>query len=104
MVTEMSNDSTSPSLTDSRMLSADLCERGYKRVYLPSSAPLVFVSNKFADNNWLYAPLSVLIGYPPKITANKTAIVPAMPIINLFRFLTFCRRVDFSMKNSSDWF
>jgi len=33
------------------VLSADLCERGYKRVYLPSSAPLVFVSNKFADNN-----------------------------------------------------
>lgn len=46
--------STKLSLTDSRMLSADLCERGYKRVYLPSLAPLVFVSNKFADNGRLF--------------------------------------------------
>ena len=63
MVTEMSNDSTSPSLTDSRMLSADLCERGYKRVYLPSSAPLVFVSNKFADNIQIHVCKSVMNGW-----------------------------------------
>jgi len=40
------------------VLSADLCERGYKRVHLPSSAPLVFVSNKFADNG-----ASVAVGF-----------------------------------------
>jgi len=73
------------------------------RMCVAPLAWLVLRSN-IAHNNWLYAPLSVLIGYPPKITATRTAIVPAMPIINLFRFLTFCRRVDFSMKNSSDWF
>jgi len=61
-----------------------------------SGGSISLVGNGIAYNNWLYAPLSVLIGYPPKITATRTAIVPAMPIITLFRFLTFCRRAALS--------
>jgi len=80
------------------------CPMARWHVKLRQEGATPWASGALAANNWLYAPLSVLIGYPPKITATRTAIVPAMPIINLFRFLTFCRRVDFSMKNSSDWF
>jgi len=71
--------------------------RGALACACPLAAPSrVGQQGAIAYNNWLYAPLSVLIGYPPKITATRTAIVPAMPIITLFRFLTFCRRAALS--------